>query len=113
MENLVKRLNDILKCDISNRNRNVIASICLMEFEKLIKLAKYSEDFLLLKRYLDTLRYHIQSPMPMKLDFNKVWCLWDLKEFKSCNNKYLLHEDLDRILLEQNNQGVLLEKQKL
>lgn len=109
MKRLIKKLNTTLKYNIQNNNRNVIAAICLMEFDRLIKFAVYSEDFLLLRRYIETLRYHLQSPVPMKLDFCNL-PKHDICDML-CNfkGKFIRYEDLQKILLEQQNQGILLE----
>lgn len=113
MKRLIKKLNESVKLTIENKNRNLVAAICLMEFDRLIKFAEYSEDFLLLKRYIETLRYHLQSPIPMKLNFCDLPCHDITEEMRKCDKKFLLYEDLQKILLEQQNEGILLENQKL
>ena len=111
MKRLIRQFNTTTKYNIDLNNRNVIAAICLMEFDRLIKFAEYSEDFLLLKRYIDSLRYHLQSPIPMKLDFCDLpnHCICDIP--CDCDKKFILYEDLQKILLEQCNKGILLEDQ--
>ena len=94
MKRLIKKLNESVKLTIENKNRNLVAAICLMEFDRLIKFAEYSEDFLLLKRYIETLRYHLQSPIPMKLNFCDLPCHDITEEMSKCDKKFLLYEDL-------------------
>ena len=50
MKRLIRKLNESVKYNIDANNRNIVAAICLMEFDRLIKFAEYSEDFLLLRR---------------------------------------------------------------
>ena len=113
MKRLIRKLNESAKYNIDLNNRNFVAAVCLMEFDRLIKFAEYSEDFLLLRRYIDTLRYHLQSPLPMKLDFCNLPCHNICDMLYNCKNKFILYEDLQKILLENQDQGILLENQTL
>ena len=113
MKRLIRKLNESVKYNINANNRNIVAAICLMEFDRLIKFAEYSEDFLLLKRYIDTLRYHLQSPIPMKLDFGNLPCHNICDMLYNCKGRFILYEDLQKILLENQDQGILLENQTL
>lgn len=103
MKRLLK-LNEELKFNISNHNRNVVVAICMAEIKKLLDYCWFVEDYMILSKLYSALEIQILSKIPMKLQFDDL-PTHKLKMVKVADEPMVLETNLNPGYMEIDGHG--------